>query len=551
VRRAERALVGVVQEAYVQGVFTRRVEELVQALGMRGIPKSQVSRLSQALDEEVERFRARPLVGPYPYVWLDATYLKVRQDGRVASMAVVIAIGVNGDGHCEVLGLDLGPSEEGVFWLAFLRSLVARGLSGMRLVVSDAHQGLKGSITAVLQGASWQRCRVHFVRNLLALVPKSAAAMVATTIRTVFVQVEADAAREQWRRVADNFRPRYARLADLLDQAEPDVLAYLAFPREHWRQIWSNNPLEMASSKPRAWSATSAVSSRAESPTAPVCAPAWPRSSLGRRCGTPSKSPRRLCRRDDRRGDAADQRRTRLEMHYPCGPIGALERDPLIRAQLRFRPSSSFYRIADHRHWTEPTPDDSCHFHRFRRVAASPEIDRLVEQARQGATLGELALGLKGTEPSSQRSPSRQRACRCASPENTSAAPWCRSWSARMVDRRASEGEARWRGVRFLGMEAVNRSIGRSMVRGTRDPVFRQDLSLLLRPSTRGPGLRVSEHLEARGPQRRRVVRPDSRGGSCGGAWWSADAGGVGGAGGAPPGRAASARPRRSASWPG
>ena len=159
-------------------------------------------------------------------------------------MAVVIAVGVNSDGQREVLGVDVGPSEDGAFWLAFLRSLVARGLGGVRLVVSDAHQGLKGAIAAVLQGASWQRCRVHFVRNALALVPKSAAAMVATTIRTVFVQVEADAAREQWRRVADNFRPRYARLVDLLDAAETDVLAYLAFPREHWRQIWSNNPLE-------------------------------------------------------------------------------------------------------------------------------------------------------------------------------------------------------------------------------------------------------------------------------------------------------------------
>jgi transposase-like protein len=237
-------LVAVVQEAYVQGVSTRRVDELAQALGMTGISKSQVSRLCLALDEEVERFRARPLEGPYPYVWLDATYLKVRQDGRVASMAAVIAIGVNGDGQREVLGLDLGPSEDGAFWLAFLRSLVARGLAGVRLVVSDAHLGLKGAIAAVLQGASWQRCRAHFTRNALALVPKSAAAMVAATIRTVFVQVEADAAREQWRRVADNFRPRYERLADLLDQAEPDVLAYLAFPREHWRQIWSNNPLE-------------------------------------------------------------------------------------------------------------------------------------------------------------------------------------------------------------------------------------------------------------------------------------------------------------------
>jgi putative transposase len=243
-KRAERALVAVVQEAYVQGVSTRRVDELVRALGMTGISKSQVSRLCQALDGEVERFRTRPLDGPYPYVWLDATYLKVRRDGRVVSMAVVIAIGVDGDGQREVLGLDVGPSEDGAFWLAFLRSLVARGLAGVRLVISDAHPGLKGAIAAVLQGTSWQRCRVHFVRNALGHVPKSAAAMVAATIRTVFAQPDPASAREQWRRVADGFRPRYARLADLLDEAEPDVLAYLAFPHEHWRQIWSNNPLE-------------------------------------------------------------------------------------------------------------------------------------------------------------------------------------------------------------------------------------------------------------------------------------------------------------------
>jgi transposase-like protein len=243
-KRAERALVAVVQEAYVQGVSTRRVDDLVQALGMTGISKSQVSRLCPALDGEVERFRTRPLEGPYPYVWLDATYLKVRRDGRVVSMAVVIAIGVDGDGQREVLGLDVGPSEDGAFWLAFLRSLVARGLAGVRLVISDAHPGLKGAIAAVLQGASWQRCRVHFVRNALRHVPKSAAPMVAATIRTVFAQPDPTSAREQWRRVADGVRPRYARLADLLDEAEPDVLAYLAFPHEHWRQIWSNNPLE-------------------------------------------------------------------------------------------------------------------------------------------------------------------------------------------------------------------------------------------------------------------------------------------------------------------
>src|SRR3954471_14834161 len=156
----------------------------------------------------------------------------------------VIAIGVRQSGEREVLGLDVGPSEDGAFWLQFLRSLVARGLSGVQLVVSDAHQGLKGAIAAVVQGAAWQRCRVHFVRNALALVPKSAAQMVAATIRTVFAQPDAGSAQEQWRRVVDGFRARYPRLADLLDSAEEEVLTYLAFPPEHWRQIWSNNPLE-------------------------------------------------------------------------------------------------------------------------------------------------------------------------------------------------------------------------------------------------------------------------------------------------------------------
>jgi transposase-like protein len=243
-KRMERALVGVVQEAYVQGVSTRRVDELVKSLGMTGISKSQVSRLCRELDAEVERFRTRRLEGPYPYVWLDATFLKVRKDGRVVSMAVVIAIGVNERGEREVLGLDVGPSEDGAFWLAFLRSLVARGLSGVRLVISDAHEGLKGAIAAVLHGASWQRCRVHFVRNALATVPKSAQQMVAATIRTVFVQPDAKSAREQWERVTESFRGRFDRVAALMDEARADVLAYLAFPQNHWKQIWSNNPLE-------------------------------------------------------------------------------------------------------------------------------------------------------------------------------------------------------------------------------------------------------------------------------------------------------------------
>jgi putative transposase len=244
-RRAERALSAVVQEAYVHGVSTRKVDELVKALGMTGISKSRVSELCEELDGEVERFRSRLLEGPYPYLWIDATYLKSRQDGRVASTAVVIAIGVKGDtGEREILGLDVGPSEDGAFWIAFLRSLVARGLSGVRLVTSDAHRGLKGAIEAVLVGASWQRCRVHFMRNALSLVPKAAQQMVGATIRTVFAQPDAQSAHEQWQRVCDGFRHRFPRLADLMEEAEEDILAYATFPVEHWQKIRSNNPLE-------------------------------------------------------------------------------------------------------------------------------------------------------------------------------------------------------------------------------------------------------------------------------------------------------------------
>jgi putative transposase len=243
-RRAERALVAVVQEAYLQGVSTRRVDDLVQALGMQGISKSQVSRLCAELDKEVERFRTRELEGPYPYVWLDGTFVKVRENGRVVSQAIVIAIAVTTSGEREVLGMDVGPSESAAFWLAFLRDLAARGLNGVKLVISDAHGGLKAAIGTVLQGASWQRCRVHFMRDALGLVPKSAQQMVAATIRTVFAQPDAAAAREQWRRVADTFRARFGRLAEMLDTAEADVLAYAKFPPAHWHQVWSNNPLE-------------------------------------------------------------------------------------------------------------------------------------------------------------------------------------------------------------------------------------------------------------------------------------------------------------------
>jgi transposase-like protein len=244
-KRAERALVATVREAYVQGVSTRRVDDLVKALGLDGISKSQVSRLCEELDTEVERFRTRKLEGAYPYVWVDATFLKVRQDHRVVNMAVVIAVGLNATtGQREVLGVDIGPSEDGAFWLRFLRTLVSRGLAGVQLVISDSHQGLKGAIAAVLQGTSWQRCRTHFMRNALCLVAKGTQQMVAATIRTVFVQPDAATAREQWRRVADQLRARFPRVAALLDEAEEEVLAYLAFPQEHWRQIWSNNPQE-------------------------------------------------------------------------------------------------------------------------------------------------------------------------------------------------------------------------------------------------------------------------------------------------------------------
>lgn len=230
------------QEAYVQGVSTRRVDDLVKSLGMSGISKSQVSKLCQQLDEEVERFRNRPLEGKYPYVWLDATFL--RQNHRVVSVAVVIAIGVTVDGVREVLGFDVGPSEDGAFWMGLLRGLVSRGLRGVKLVTSDSHEGLKTAIESVLMGASWQRCRVHFVRNALSYVPKGEQQMVAAMIRTVFAQPDEISAREQWRRVSDSFRGRFPRLADLMDSAEEEVLAYTAFPKQHWMQIWSNNPLE-------------------------------------------------------------------------------------------------------------------------------------------------------------------------------------------------------------------------------------------------------------------------------------------------------------------
>jgi len=243
-RRAERALVAVVQEAYVQGVSTRKVDDLVRALGLDGISKSEVSRLCAELDEQMERFRNRPLEGEYPYVWLDAKPIKVRQDHRVVNMAAVIAVGVKRTGEREVLGFDVGAAETYEFWLAFLRSLVARGLKGVRLVISDAHEGLKRAISEVLAGASWQRCRVHFMRNLLARVPKHAQPMVAALVRTIFAQPDLASAREQLEHVAANLDRRFPQAAALLRDAMEDVLAYMSFPAEHWRRIHSTNVLE-------------------------------------------------------------------------------------------------------------------------------------------------------------------------------------------------------------------------------------------------------------------------------------------------------------------
>jgi putative transposase len=242
-KASEQALVAVVQEAYVKGVSTRKVDDLVQALGMTGISKSQVSRLCSELDGRVRKFLSRALKGFWPYVWLDATYLKSREDGQVSSKAVVVAVGVNTEGRREVLGLACGPAETDEFWSSFLRDLKARGLSGVKLVISDAHLGLKKAAAKILS-ATWQRCRVHFMRNALAVVPKGQHQMVAAVIRTAFVQENAQEARRQWRQTADTLRKRFAKLGELMDEAEEEVLAFMGFPREHWPQLSSTNPLE-------------------------------------------------------------------------------------------------------------------------------------------------------------------------------------------------------------------------------------------------------------------------------------------------------------------
>ena len=243
-RRAEHALLAVVQEAYVHGVSTRKVDELVRVLGVDGISKSEVSRICAELDTAVEAFRARPLTGEYPYVWVDATYHKVCVDSRVTSQATVVAIGISEEGERRVLGLDVGPSEDRAFWTAFLRSLVKRGLRGVRLVVSDAHEGLKHALASVLSGATWQRCRVHFMRNLLATVPHSAREAIAAIVRTIFAQPDHASALAQLKKVADGLRTRFGKAAALLEEAAEDILAYRCLPVEHQRQLHSTNPLE-------------------------------------------------------------------------------------------------------------------------------------------------------------------------------------------------------------------------------------------------------------------------------------------------------------------
>lgn len=243
-RKAEKALLAVVQSAYVEGVSTRKVDTLLQALGLTGIDKSQVSRICKDLDEVVQAFRERPLKGNYPYLWLDATYLKVRENHRVVSMAQVTAIGVRETGEREILGFAVGPSEEASFWLEFVRSLLGRGLQGVQLVTSDAHEGLKAALAQTLSGAAWQRCRVHFMRNVLAHVTRANKSMVAAALRTIFAQPDRAAAGQQLAVVAENMAPRWPKATEVLRAGEEDVLTYMAFPVEHWTRIYSTNPLE-------------------------------------------------------------------------------------------------------------------------------------------------------------------------------------------------------------------------------------------------------------------------------------------------------------------
>ena len=242
-RNAEKALAAVIQEAYVLGISTRSVDELVKAMGMSGISKSQVSRLCTEIDERVNAFLSRPIEGDWPYLWIDATYLKVREAGRTVALAVKIPGAENTNGTREVLCTAIGPSEAEPFWTSFLRSLTRRGLRGVKLVISDAHVGIRAAVAKVLK-ATWQRCRVHFLRNALAHAGKGQRQMVLALINTVFAQDSQEAAIEQWRAVADQLRGKFPKLATVMDEAECDVLAFMSFPKAHRVQIHSTNPLE-------------------------------------------------------------------------------------------------------------------------------------------------------------------------------------------------------------------------------------------------------------------------------------------------------------------
>jgi transposase-like protein len=244
-RRAEQALVSVVATSYLLGVSTRRVDKLVEQMGIKGISKSQVSQMSKVLDAQVQAFRNRPLEGgPYAFMWVDALTQKVREGGRIVNVHVLVATGVNADGHREILGIEVTSAEDGAGWLAFLRGLVARGLTGVQLVISDAHAGLVEAIGSTLPGAGWQRCRTHYLRNLLTRVPKSAQPWVATLVRTIFDQPAAEEVHAQHARVVASLEAKHPDAAEHLDAAREDLLAFTGFPRQLWRQIWSNNPQE-------------------------------------------------------------------------------------------------------------------------------------------------------------------------------------------------------------------------------------------------------------------------------------------------------------------
>jgi putative transposase len=242
-RLAEKALTAVIQEAYIKGISTRSVDDLVQAMGMSGISKSQVSRLCEDIDVRVKAFLDRPIEGDWPYLWIDATYVKGRENGRIVSKAVIVAVGANTDGRREVLGMRVGPSEAETFWTDFLRDLARRGLRGVKLVVSDSHEGIKAAVTKIMH-ATWQRCRVHFMRNVMAHAGKSGRRVVSAFMSAAFAQDDADAATAQWRKVADQLRPKLPKLAGLLDAAETDVLAYMTFPAAHRVKLHSTNPIE-------------------------------------------------------------------------------------------------------------------------------------------------------------------------------------------------------------------------------------------------------------------------------------------------------------------